>query len=156
VPCFAFGCAVLLAWRTRAFDRRDLALGALAASLAGVVGLSMLGGPDAAIVCLFGVVILSLAGLSHSGGGWLSSPFAVWLGEISYSVYMVCVPWKLLFPNLAAKALGLEGDVLPLWAWLVFLTAVVPIAGLSHHLIERPARGYLRSLSARLFGERPR
>jgi peptidoglycan/LPS O-acetylase OafA/YrhL len=154
VPCFAYGCAIYLAWRAGATDRRAVAWTVLVGSLLGIIGLSIEGGPDAAIVSLSGLLILALAGLSKGGAGFLSSRFGVWLGEISYAVYMVCVPWKLVFPNLAAKVLNLQDKELPLWAWLVFLAGVIPLAALAHHLIEKPAREHMRGWSARLFRER--
>ena len=97
-----------------------------------------------------GGAIFALAGLwSHLPRGTfdgLAGRAAVYLGEISYSVYMICIPWSLLFVNGAAKAFGLPDERLPLPLWLVFIGAVVPLAAVSHHWIERPARTWLRNL----------
>jgi peptidoglycan/LPS O-acetylase OafA/YrhL len=46
--------------------------------------------------------------------------------------------------NGAAKVLGLPDERLPLPVWLVMTAALVPLAALTHHLIERPARRWLR------------
>ena len=62
---------------------------------------------------------------------------------------MVCVPWKLLFVNAALKFGGFEGEVLPLWLWLVFLVSVIPVAAVAHHLVERPARNAMKAWAAR-------
>jgi peptidoglycan/LPS O-acetylase OafA/YrhL len=154
VPCFAFGCAVHLAWKAGAVARPGMALGGALASLVGIVAFSIAGIPDAVIVSLFGLLILSLAGLSASNPPVLSSPAFVWLGEVSYSIYMIVVPWKLLFPNLAEKLLGIGDGKLPLLVWLGFTLALIPLAGLSYHLVEKPAREAMRRFAARRARER--
>ena len=57
---------------------------------------------------------------------------------------MICIPWKLLFVNGVSSLFGFDKTHLPLIAWLIFVAALVPLAALSHHLIERPARGFMR------------
>ena len=66
--------------------------------------------------------------------------FLVYLGEISYSVYMVCIPWEVLFVNVAANVGHFTGKQLPPLLWLVFLITLVPLAAVTHHFIEKPAR----------------
>jgi peptidoglycan/LPS O-acetylase OafA/YrhL len=150
VPPFAYGCAAYLAWRGGAVDRPGLAAATAALSLAGIVLLAAAGGADAVIVSLFGFLILGLAGLSARPGLLLSRAPFVWLGEISYAIYMICIPWKLLFPNLLALAGGPDSAApMPLGVWLAFTIALIPLAGLTHHLIERPARKALRRLPLR-------
>jgi peptidoglycan/LPS O-acetylase OafA/YrhL len=95
-------------------------------------------------VSAFGGLIISLAQVSKAGGRLGSHPFFVYLGEISYAVYMICIPWELLFVNLAAKTLHLGGKQLPLPLWLFFFVALTPLAAIAHHLIERPARDRIR------------
>jgi peptidoglycan/LPS O-acetylase OafA/YrhL len=150
VPCFAYGCALFLLWRSGALETRMQAMAALAVSTA-LVGVSaQMGAPDAVTVTAAGGAIFALAGLwSHlprGAFGGLTGRAAVYLGEVSYSVYMICIPWSLVFVNGAAKAFGLPEERLPLPLWLVFIAAVVPLAAVSHHLIERPARAWLRNL----------
>jgi peptidoglycan/LPS O-acetylase OafA/YrhL len=81
-----------------------------------------------------------LARMAQAGAEVLGQRPLVYLGEISYSVYMICVPWKIVFVNGASKVLQLNDEHLPLWLWLVFLGGVVPLAAASYHLIEKPAR----------------
>ena len=143
VSCFAYGCAAYLAWRAGGLSRPGLfALAATAAILASA-GLQLW---DGVTVALFGVLILGLAGLSGRRGALESRP-GVWLGEVSYSVYMVCIPWKMVAVNAAGRLSGTE--TLPWWLWLAVIAMVVPLAGLSYHLIERPARGWMRRLAER-------
>ena len=151
VPCFAFGCAIHLVWRSGLI--RGSAQAKLAA--AAFTGLAIASAaaqlPDAATVTCFGGIILSLAAVSSTGSRLLSGPVGVYLGEVSYAVYMVCIPWQLLFVNAAQKALHLGDAPLPLPVWLVFFAGVVPLAALAHHLVERPARTAMRHWSDRGF-----
>ncbi len=147
MPCFALGCALYLAFR-RAPLKTPL-LGAFAAVL--LIGISaalML--PDAVTVTLFGLLILSLASLANERAGWLASKPAVYLGEISYSVYMVVVPWKLLAVNLAARLTDAGPDKqLQLFVWLAVMAGLPVLAAISYHLVEYPARRALRRMAER-------
>jgi peptidoglycan/LPS O-acetylase OafA/YrhL len=144
IPCFALGCAVNLAWRAHAVRRRRLAvLGALFSGAA-VLLAGQFGAPDALLVALFGAVIFSLASLTSAGANSVGGPVFMYLGEISYSIYMVCIPWKLLFVNGVSSILGYDKAHLPLVVWLVFLVSVIPLAAVSYHLVEHPARRLMR------------
>ena len=144
VPCFAYGCALYLLWRSGAVQSRTAALaGALFFGAALVVG-AQAGAPDPALVAVAGGMILFLASLSSTGSKALSHPVLVYLGEISYSIYMVHALWDLVFANGAAAALHLDAKRLPLGLWLILLAGVVPLAAASYHLVERPARERLR------------
>ena len=144
VPCFAYGCALHLVWRSGAVQSRTAALlGALFFGAALVFGAQM-GTPDPALVAVAGGLILFLASLSSTGSKAMSHPVLVYLGEISYSIYMVHALWDLVFANGAAAALHLDAKRLPLGVWLVLVAGVVPLAAASYHLIERPARERLR------------
>ncbi len=155
VPCFALGCAAYLVWKSDPITRPRVALGLSGLIVALIAAMAALRAHDALIVLSFGALIVSLASLTSTGSRFGTSRLAVWLGEISYAVYMVCIPWKLLFVNAAGKIFGL-GDQMPLWLWLVFLVGVVPVAAAAHHLVERPARNILRNWAARPKAAQPR
>ncbi|MFN9252235.1 MAG: acyltransferase, partial [Brevundimonas sp.] len=70
----------------------------------------------------------------------------VYLGEISYSVYMIAAPWQVLAVNVAARLVGAEDKQLPLWLWLAVIAALPLAAAVSYHLVEHPARRWLRDL----------
>jgi peptidoglycan/LPS O-acetylase OafA/YrhL len=144
VPCFALGCAMHALWRSGAV--RNLQAASIGAVFlgAGAILASVSGAPDGLVVAGFGGLILCLAGMAQHGSRFASGHGFVYLGEISYSVYMICVPWKLLFVNAATKLLNIEGDKLPWYIWLVFIASVVPLAAASYHLIERPARARMK------------
>jgi peptidoglycan/LPS O-acetylase OafA/YrhL len=144
VPCFALGCAVNLVWRSDAVrGRRAAGFGALFSGVA-IVLAAQFDAPDAMLVALFGGLILSLAALSSAGENSGGGRLFVYLGEVSYSIYMVCIPWKLLFVNVVSTLFHFDKAHLPLGVWIVFLMSVIPLAAVSYHLIERPARGVMR------------
>lgn len=149
VPCFALGCATWLVWRRSAADRRKAAIGASFFGALVLVG-GQFGAPDWAIVACFAGLILSLARLAASGDGFGSHPALVYLGRISYAVYMICVPWQLVFVNGAARTMHLSDKKLPWLVWLFFVAGLVPLAAAAHHLIEKPARRGMR-----LWAKRP-
>lgn len=145
VPCFALGCALYLMHRKVALPRPGLMSAGFAVAIAAA---GILSAPDAVIVPLCGGLILSLASLPNSRAGWLASRPAVYLGEISYSVYMVVVPWKLLAVNAASKLTGGD-DKLQLFVWLAVFLMLPVVAAVSYHLVEFPARRALRGMAAR-------
>jgi peptidoglycan/LPS O-acetylase OafA/YrhL len=151
VPCFTYGCAIYLLWRSGAIESRVQAIFWAGVFAALTLALAQIGAPDAALVAVFGGLILTLAGLTGTGSRLLSGPVGVYLGEISYSVYMVCFPWKLVFDQAASKLLKLGDAPLPPALWLLLLAGVVPVAALSHHLVERPARTAMRRWADRGF-----
>ncbi len=141
VPCFAYGCALYLLYRRAPLKAPWLCSAAFAVLLLASAALTLW---DGVTVLLAGGLILSLASLPNARAGWLASKPAVYLGEISYSVYMVCVPWKLLAVNLAAKVTDAPDKQLQLFVWLAILALLPVVAALSYHLVERPARKALR------------
>ena len=143
IPCFALGCALYLAWRTHVADRRKALAGA-AFFGAAVLATAQFGAPDILIVMACAGLIISLAQVSKAGSRLLTHPILVYLGEISYCVYMVSIPWSLLFVNIAARAMHLSSKQLPWPLWIVFAIAVIPVAAAAHHLIERPARDRMK------------
>lgn len=147
VPCFAFGCALYLGWRDGLVRGPKAALaGAYIFGGAGLV-FAQLGAPDAAIVACLGGLILFLASLCSLGKNDGGGRIFVYLGEISYSIYMICVPWKLIFINAGARLFSWDKTQIPPLAWIIFFLSVIPLAAISYHLIERPARDLARRWS---------
>lgn len=144
VPCFAYGCALYLLWRTGAAQGRVRAPLGAAAALAAMLLSAQFGAPDAVTVAFAGALILFLAGLASGGSGLLSHPVLIWLGEVSYAVYMVFVPWELLYGGVTGKLLGINSDQMPIFIWLGLVVGVLPTAAIAHHLVERPARDLMR------------
>ncbi|MGH6957642.1 MAG: acyltransferase family protein [Caulobacteraceae bacterium] len=144
VPCFALGCATYLVWRARPLSSAPVALAVCAAAVLAIVAAAEAGWPDWIAIDLFAALIFGLASLPVSGSRALSWGVWVYLGEVSFAIYMVCIPWKLAFENLAARAFALGDGPLPLGLWLADALGVIPAAMVLHHLIERPAREAMR------------
>ncbi len=146
VPCFAYGCALYLVYRRAPLPRAGLL--ALSAAVVMAGSASVLAW-DAVTVLAAGLLILALASIPHDRAGWLGSRPAVYLGEISYSVYMVCAPWQILAVNLAARATGSDDKRLHVLVWLGIILGLIAAAAATYHLIERPARQALRAVADR-------
>ena len=146
VPCFAYGCALYLVYRRAPLPRAGLL--AISAGVVMVASASVLAW-DAVTVLAAGLLILALASIPAGKAGWLGSKPAVYLGEISYSVYMVCAPWQILAVNLAARATGAEDKRLHVLVWLGIILGLIAAAAATYHLIERPARKALRGMAER-------
>ena len=123
-----------------------LAAGVAAASL----GISPLRSSVAAHAALLrlgacGGPIVDRAGAAQAGSKLFDHPILVYGGEISYSVYMICIPWQIVFVNSAARVLQISGEQLPLSVWIVGVLTIIPLSALSYHLIEKPARAQMKS-----------
>ena len=146
VPCFALGCALYLIHRRAPVRRAGLI--ALICG-AGLLLSASLGLWDPVVVLFAGGLILGLGGMDNARAGALASKPGVYLGEISYSIYMVCAPVLLLGVNVAARLTGADDKRLHVIVWLAVLAAIPVAAAATYHLVERPARKALRGLAAR-------
>lgn len=144
VPCFAYGCALHALWRSGRFPTRLAGPGAAVLGLA-ILAAIQLGAPDLSIVMLLGGLIFMLASLASAGSRFATQKTFVYLGEISYSTYMICIPWKILAINAATKVLNIEGDKLPLLIWILIVAALVPLSAISFHVIENPCRARMKA-----------
>ena len=143
-PCFAYGCALHALWRSGAVTGRFSGLGACLAGAA-VLAAVQFRAPDPIIVMTLGSLIVMLAAMAAAGSRFATQAPLVYLGEISYSTYMICIPWKILAVNAALKLLNIEGEQLPAYAWLAVVLALVPLSAASYHIIEKPARERMKA-----------
>ncbi len=120
-------------------------------TIAAVGGLAMAGAPDLLVAGLFGPLVLCIALAAGPLRAILGAAPVVWLGEISYSLYL----WHhFLIDHL--KSLG-AAVTTPAAVGLV-LCLVIGVAALSRRWIEQPARiGIIALLSGlpRLFARPP-
>jgi peptidoglycan/LPS O-acetylase OafA/YrhL len=146
VPCFALGCALYLVHR-----RGPIRFAGFIALSSGVVLLASasLGLWDAITVLAAGGLILGLGALDNARSGPLASRLGVYLGEISYSIYMVCAPVLLLTTNIAARLTGADDKRFHIIVWLAVVAAIPVAAMLTYHLVERPARKAMRGYADR-------
>lgn len=92
---------------------------------------------------LLAALIYLLAFQTGSIAHALSNPKVVWLGKISYGVYILHWPIWYLLSGFATTTLHLKIDSFALL--IVYLVLVVGAAGLSFEYIERPARSAIRA-----------
>ena len=140
VPCFAYGCALYGYWVARPAQSRSKAL--MGALISGAATIIFAAGeaPDSVIVLGLGLTLLFLAQLAQTRSAILTQAPLVYLGEISYSMYMICIPWKVVFVNTMTRVLEVNGGQLTIGLWLVMIFSLIPLSALSYHLIEKPAR----------------
>ena len=146
---FSLGVVLYLAYRSipgTAALGRDAAL---AAVLAAILTVMHLGYRDILLVPLFGLLIVGLA----AGGGMVERALSVrplvWLGEISYSVYMshifvlelVDTGWEFFLDERFAKRWG---DVESLGVLLLLLGVVILLSATLYRHVELPAREALK------------
>lgn len=145
VPAFLTGAALYGLGRRIALPRKAAMAGLLIAT-AWIVVASSLRAPDLAIWPAFALLILSLAEGSKTGlrGGLGAAPL-VYLGEVSYAVYMTHLPVDIAyFHALDRFAPGVAGPAAWLaWAGVFAVTLLASIA--VYHLVERPARAWMRA-----------
>ncbi|MEI6201741.1 MAG: acyltransferase [Enhydrobacter sp.] len=88
----------------------------------------------------FGAIIFGAAGAAGSFR-LLASPAMVFLGDASYSMYILHIPVSLWWKWIATKALGLT--VPPLLNFAVMVVLVIAIAALNQAYLEPPLRRWL-------------
>ena len=135
---FAAGC---LLYRVYAANVRINAVAALAGTALILTGLLV---PNLAILAVFGIPFLILLATQPSNlvAKVLSSQIMVFLGEISFSIYLL--HWILLqVSNRIQMHLGIYGFTALLW-FCCFALLLVTISSVTYYFIEIPARRYLR------------
>ena len=149
VPPFAYGCALHLVWeRLRRREGGAWLVPALVAAVSCVAlaAATALRLPDAAAVLAAGGVILGLAALPPRAGEGRALRVLVYLGEVSFALYISVMPWNVVYENGVRKLLHLADDaLLPFPVWLGLMAGVLPAAMALHHLVERPARAAMRA-----------
>lgn len=107
---------------------------------------------DDRILALLGApMIFLLAELDRHAGEVRPGPFN-YLGEISYSVYLIHVPFFMVGFNLLQDVLGWVDQTISLPGLVALLLVMIAAAAGTYHWIERPARSCLRSLGDRILG----
>jgi peptidoglycan/LPS O-acetylase OafA/YrhL len=109
LPEFLIGALLYSAYRSRALALVLATDAALLLAMLVLCGLLQFGAPDFSIIPFFVLVILTAVG-NRGRLGWLlnSAPF-LWLGNVSYSLYLI--HWFVLFVATEAMRAGLGSDI---------------------------------------------
>lgn len=92
---------------------------------------------------LLPLLIYALAVSPGAAGRFLSLPPLMWLGDISYSTYMLHVPVLLIMEQVGGVGRALGGPLV----WMTICLAVsLPLGEASYRLFERPAQRLIRGL----------
>jgi peptidoglycan/LPS O-acetylase OafA/YrhL len=110
------------------------------AALAATIGLATIRATGMAV---FAVAILLVVLARPAPESLFSHPLARWLGDISYSVYLLHVP-ALIVAMMLAKRLGVLETGGPVVFGACYIGALLAAAHLSWRFVERPARSYFR------------
>lgn len=101
---------------------------------------------DLAIVVVFVLMILAASMPGNLVARVLGLPVLVYLGEISYSLYMIHAPMRMTLGKLMEpRLLHLSRAAGSLMA-VGFLLVTIAVAAATYHIVETPARRWLRRL----------
>ncbi|MXV17481.1 acyltransferase family protein [Hufsiella ginkgonis] len=88
------------------------------------------------------VFVLAVTGFSKRGSAIFSTPLMLFLGEISYGVYILQYPVYVYFNRYLTKVTTLQSLVL-------YAVTLVIVASVTYHLVEKPAKKLVLSMGAR-------
>ncbi len=144
-PEFCLGCALYALGRTVELGARATAALGAAFGAALLLG-AHFGAPDIVLVLCGAALIYLLAELSRNGSlRWLTLPWLVYLGEISYSTYMIHGVIESGYFPLAAKLGGWALDATPVLLLVPALILVHLGSVAGYAWIERPGRFWVHA-----------
>jgi peptidoglycan/LPS O-acetylase OafA/YrhL len=105
---------------------------------------------DLPIVLVMTMLILAVAETARQGRkDFLTTAGMVYLGEISYSIYMIHVPISAIVFRGMTKTLGIP----PAWSIPMVILVVIGLAAATHRLIESPGRRVILLLARKRGGQ---
>lgn len=154
IPSFLMGAALHRLGSTVSLPRGQAWAGVLAA-VAWMWLAASLNFSDLVIWPALALLIFSLAETSKTDpASWVAAPLLVYLGEVSYGVYMTHLPVDIAyFQVLDRLAPSLAGGAAWL-AWVGVFAVCLAASVVAYHLVERPARNWMRARDP--FARRPK
>jgi len=147
LPEFAMGVAVYSFGVAKPMSRRTLCW-ALPVGLALTLGLLALGAPVVVMPPVFAGAILLIASAEREGltpPAWLLNP-VVYLGEISYSTYMLHLILGKVYFNAISRLAGYDPHALPSYQCLLAILPILLASALTYHCVEQPGRALVKDL----------
>lgn len=145
IPSFLAGCALWQIGRTLPPMPAWLALGGTLASVVWIVVFCELGVSTSLIWAGLAGLVFFLAGTATTSIQLLSGPRWVWLGEISFAVYMVHLPVDIAFYQVVERLAGTPAGPLAFVVCALAMLLVVAAAAASYSWFERPVRSWMRA-----------
>lgn len=109
---------------------------------------------DALLIALLAAIIAGVSGRGTGVRAVFGSRLALWLGEISYSIYVVHFPIILVLRRVAER-IGFTSGAAGWAMFLIAIAVVIAAAALLFYGVEQPARRRLRNLFGRIEGSAP-
>lgn len=145
IPAFLMGAALNRLGRSVSLPR-DAAYGLAAFASAWLVVTATVHAPDYVIWIGLPALIFALAELSKTAPKTiLAAAPLVYLGEVSYSVYMLHLPVDIAWFKVMERLLPNPAGPLAWAVWLGVFAAILVGSIAAYHLIERPCRNWLRA-----------
>jgi peptidoglycan/LPS O-acetylase OafA/YrhL len=141
-----FSCGVLI-YRSVRVDIANVSPGlsdmSAFGALAAIVIAALVRADDFVLIALLAVLIAGVSGQGPFVRAVFGCRPVVWLGEISYSIYLVHFPVLLILRHGAdhiARLRMLESEISRLLLFMTSVAVVIGVASLSYYLVEYPAR----------------
>jgi peptidoglycan/LPS O-acetylase OafA/YrhL len=145
VPSFLMGIALWMAGRTVILTPQVAKIGVWT-SVLWVFATSGIGFPSELIwPGLAGLVFFLAETSKHENHAFCASKNWVYLGEISFSAYMVHLPIDIVYYKLADKLLGPHTGMIAILLGLVAIIITWVVAALAHAIVENPMRNFMRA-----------
>lgn len=145
-PEFMLGCALYGLGRRFSLGAQTTTVGVAAVTAAIVVG-AHVSAPDTALVLGGAALVFLMAETSRNGSlAWLASPRLVYLGEISYSTYMIHGVVQVAYFAVAARLGGWPAAAMPPMLVLPAILLVHLGSVASYGWAERPGRFRLHAV----------
>ncbi|ALM86112.1 acyltransferase [Bordetella sp. N] len=110
-------------------------------------------GPDLLVVLLFAALLLAVVSNRSRFGAWLNSSPLVWLGEVSYALYLIHGLVEHTTTEVLTKGLAIHdrhalSPGSSFGMMMLMLTVSLLLAAACYRWIEKPAQRYVRSALA--------
>jgi len=112
---------------------------------------------DDRVLALLGApLIFLLAELDRHAATQANKGIFVYLGDISYAIYMIHVPFFMVAFNLLQDVLGVIAETMSTGLFAGLLVIMIGVSSLTYEFFEKPARTGIRGMGNRVLREQPK